>query len=188
MARDLVIRERRMLDGTYREAAFSPCGAYRYWLLIAWACGSAGPLWRVIGLNPSTATECANDPTVAKLERNARRAGGRGLLMLNLFAIRATDPRDMLRANKPIGRANTIELLRDLECSHEWITVAAWGGKGSHLGRAAAVRAAIPDLRAFRISEKTGEPYHPLYLPEPLAMIELSGPSNGRANKEESWT
>ena len=60
----------------------------------------------VIGLNPSTADETTNDPTVRRCIGFSRRWGFAGLEMLNLFAFRATDPRVMLRAFNPVGARN----------------------------------------------------------------------------------
>jgi hypothetical protein len=56
-----------------------------------------------IMLNPSTATEVQNDPTVERCERRARALGFGAFRVLNIFAWRATDPRDMRAAADPVG-------------------------------------------------------------------------------------
>ena len=53
-----------------RIAHFSPDRVYRYWLEIRWANGRA---INFLMLNPSTADEKKNDPTVERCERRARR-------------------------------------------------------------------------------------------------------------------
>jgi len=115
-----------------------------------------------IGLNPSTADETNNDPTITRCINFAKNWGYGGLCMVNLFAFRATEPRDMMAYDNPIGSDN-----------HDWINklskgagvvVAAWGNDGAHLGQSEKVMQMIPDLMCLKLN-KTGEPTHPLYQP-----------------------
>mgnify|MGYP006173989833 CR=1 FL=1 len=57
-------------------AVYSPCESYRYLLTRIW--DVAGEKALFVMLNPSTATEVQNDPTVERCERRARRAAGGG--------------------------------------------------------------------------------------------------------------
>ena len=54
------------------EAVYSDCERYRYLLTRVWG---PGPKALFVMLNPSTATEVQNDPTVERCERRARALG-----------------------------------------------------------------------------------------------------------------
>jgi len=88
-------------------ATFSTDRVYRYALWRVW--DAALPSFVVIGLNPSTADETENDPTIRRCIGFAKREGCGGLVMLNLFAVRATDPRVMMAHPEPIGPDNPPE-------------------------------------------------------------------------------
>ena len=146
-------------------ASFSPCRRYRYDLLRAWG---PEPFAMFIGLNPSTADEVNNDPTVRRCIRYARDWGYGGLIMTNIFAFRATDPKVMKACPEPVGPGNDAALIR--RAGQAGIVVAAWGTHGAHLERGAVVRNLLADLHCLRLT-KDGHPSHPLYLPahlEPL--------------------
>lgn len=122
----------------------------------------------VIGLNPSTADEVQDDPTVRRCIAYAKSWGYAGLCMTNLFAFRATDPQDMKAVRDPIGPDNDRHLL---DCSRQaGIVVAAWGEHGVHLDRAAAVTQLLGDLHYLRMNQ-SGQPGHPLYLPKALRPV-----------------
>ncbi|MCF6276041.1 MAG: DUF1643 domain-containing protein, partial [Robiginitomaculum sp.] len=76
-----------------RTAVFSDCRTWRYRLAQIWD-ESKEPLYWLM-LNPSTADEVKNDPTVERCERRARMWGYGGSVVLNIFSYRATDPKDM---------------------------------------------------------------------------------------------
>jgi hypothetical protein len=86
---------------------FSPCRTWRYTLERVWAppegYRGAREVAAFIGLNPSTADEVKNDPTVTRCINYARRWGFHGMFMLNIFALRSTDPRALYRHPDPIG-------------------------------------------------------------------------------------
>lgn len=143
-------------------AVFSPCGAYRYLL---WRLPS--PRAAVLGmgmLNPSTADERADDPTVARCRRIAAQAGHANLLVWNLFAYRATAPADLKRAAEPVGPENDAAIALALGLSGR--TVLAWGNHASHRGRGDEVLARLPPnmpVAALGLTQQ-GHPRHPLYL------------------------
>ena len=87
-----------------RHAVFSPCRTYRYALSRVWAADKPYALF--IGLNPSTADETLDDPTIRRCIDFAKRWGYGGLVMANLFAYRATNPSEMKAATDPVGVAN----------------------------------------------------------------------------------
>lgn len=147
-------------------ATFSDCRKYRYTLNRRWVHGVA-PVNMVafIGLNPSTADETLNDPTIRRCIQFAKDWGFGGLVMLNLFAYRATDPKVMKAVVDPVGRKNN-EAIVDVAIQVGGV-ICAWGTHGIHMGRASAVRSLLAD---FGVSvqhlglTKDGHPKHPLYL------------------------
>ncbi len=141
-------------------ASFSPCRTYRYSLWRRWADG--GKVCAFIGLNPSTADETQDDPTIRRCVGFAKTWGCNALCMLNLFAFRAADPEDMKRAADPVGPENDAYLKRLVV--HEGPTVAAWGAHGGHRGRSTDVL----DMLEYPLfcfgKTKDGKPRHPLYI------------------------
>lgn len=145
-----------------REATFSECGRYRYLLRIVW--DEKLPLCQFIGLNPSTADEMKDDPTVRRCKDFARRWGCGGLLMTNVFAFRATKPTAMMRQASPVGPGNADFILA--AASQAQIIVAAWGNDGAHMQQGFATAYMLKQARhRLQCFKKTGlgEPIHPLY-------------------------
>ena len=144
-------------------AVYSDCERYRYTLTRTWDDARGSVLF--IMLNPSTATERQNDPTVERCERRARALGFGGVTVTNIFAWRDTDPRAMRAAQDPVGAQNDAAIAA--ACARADRIVAAWGAHGAHLGRGAAVR----DLLAATGRPvhhlgltRQGHPRHPLYI------------------------
>lgn len=154
-----------------REAEFSDCRQYRYMLRIIW--NPDLPVAAFIGVNPSTADEIVDDPTVRRCRGYAEAWECGGLVMLNLFAFRATDPRVMKAHPSPIGADNTIAHLKSRLSECKGPHIAAWGRNGSHLGRGAAVMAALDDLMCLSQNDDYS-PCHPLYLPADLTPIPIT--------------
>lgn len=158
------------------DATFSPCRTYRYALWRRWgtavggnaASPQRGSYAMFVCLNPSTADELNNDPTIVRCINFAKAWGFDGLCMANLFAFRATQPADMKAAADPIGPDNDA-YLRSLSLD-AGIVVAGWGVHGTHRGRAQAVRAMLPRPHHLRLT-KDGHPGHPLYLPATLKPV-----------------
>lgn len=148
-----------------RSATLSPCRAYRYALWRRWG---RGPYAMFIGLNPSTADETNNDPTIRRCIGFARSWGYEALCMTNLFAYRATKPINMKKAVEPVGWDND-NTLRELANS-AGVVVAAWGEHGTYKGRDQSVRLLVPALHYLRLT-KGGHPGHPLYLPANLRPV-----------------
>ncbi|MEE4190381.1 MAG: DUF1643 domain-containing protein [Halieaceae bacterium] len=136
---------------------------YRYALWRIW--DRERPAVMFIGLNPSTADAKIDDPTLVRCMGFARDWGYGGVYTANLFAFRATDPRDMKAANAPIGRDNDRVIL-DLAARVDKV-IAAWGNDGAFLDRAVAVRRLLPKLYYLKMN-RSGQPAHPLYLPKGL--------------------
>jgi hypothetical protein len=155
---------------TVSEAVYSDCESYRYLLTRVWG---PGPKALFVMLNPSTATEVQNDPTVERCERRARALGFGAFRVANIFAYRATDPRVMRAAADPIGPGNDAALVESVPWSDD--VLCAWGNHGLHMDRGAQVEAMLRKAGA-RLSHLgltgQGQPRHPLYVgydrqPEP---------------------
>lgn len=151
-----------------RRCEFSPCRAYRYTLWREWAHEELfrGPrsisFVMFVGLNPSTADETNDDPTIRRCIDFARRWGFGALCMMNLFAYRATQPQDMKAQPDPVGPKNDF-WLKEAALGADLI-IAAWGKHGAHRGRANAVLDMLPGVHCLR-QNKDGSPEHPLYIP-----------------------
>ncbi|MEL6204583.1 MAG: DUF1643 domain-containing protein [Pseudomonadota bacterium] len=144
-------------------AAYSPCEKYRYTLTREWA-HDEGRLLCVM-LNPSTATELQNDPTVERCERRARALGYGAFRVCNIFAFRATDPRVMRAEADPVGPENDAAIVNGADWADK--VLCAWGTHGAHLDRGPAVerllRATGRPLCHLGLT-KEGHPRHPLYI------------------------
>jgi hypothetical protein len=145
-------------------AVYSDCEKYRYSLTREW--DTTGKRVLFVMLNPSTATEVQNDPTVERCERRARALGYGAFRVTNIFAWRATDPRDMKRATDPTGPENDATLVDGAAWADH--IIAAWGAHGDHMARGFAVAEQLAALQVplFHLGlTKAGHPKHPLYLP-----------------------
>jgi hypothetical protein len=144
-------------------AIYSDCEKYRYSLTRVWDEGGRKALF--IMLNPSTATEVQNDPTVERCERRSRALGFGAFCVTNIFAWRDTDPRNMRAAKDPIGPANDDTILKG--CTWCDQIICAWGNHGEHLARGQEVADLLAAMNTplyhFGMT-KTGQPKHPLYI------------------------
>ncbi len=158
-----LIHRRNKADGRVSEAVYSPCEKYRYSLTRTW--DAEGQRLLYIMLNPSKATELANDPTVERCERRARALGYGSFRVCNLFGLRETDPTRLKRARRPIGPDNPDQLAQALDWADA--VLCAWGVHGAHRDQASAVlpilQASGTPLLALGIT-KDGHPRHPLYV------------------------
>jgi len=140
-------------------AQISPDGRYRYNLWRVW--DASQPIVVFVALNPSTADEEKNDPTVKRLIGFTKAWGYGGFHLINLFAYRATDPARLAAAADPVGPDNdkVIALYRKFRI------VACWGVHGALFDRDKAVLSILreADLQSFGLT-KDGHPKHPLYL------------------------
>lgn len=143
-------------------AVYSACEAYRYSLERVWG---NGPRVAFVMLNPSTATELQNDPTVERCERRARALGFGGFAVGNIFAYRATNPKVMRAVADPVGPANDAAILAMAAQATQ--VVCAWGTHGLHLGRGAAVEGLLRGVGVplYHLGLSLGGlPKHPLYI------------------------
>ena len=144
-------------------AVYSPCEAYRYALTRVW--NPAGRKALFVMLNPSTATEVQNDPTVERCERRARALGFGAFRVANIFAYRATDPKVMRAQGDPVGPGNTAAIAEGAAWADQ--VICGWGSHGAHLERGAAVTALLraTGLPLYHLGlTLAGAPKHPLYI------------------------
>ncbi|MEP2028742.1 MAG: DUF1643 domain-containing protein [Paracoccaceae bacterium] len=144
-------------------AVYSDCECYRYSLTRVW--DANGKRVMFVMLNPSTATEVQNDPTVERCERRARTLGFGAFRVTNIFAWRDTDPRKMRAAIDPVGPENDAAISDG--CNWADQVVAAWGTHGQHLDRGAVVKGLLSAISGpvYNLGlSKAGHPKHPLYI------------------------
>jgi len=150
-------------DGLPERYLYSPDMAYRYAFGRWWGEPelATSDVW--VLLNPATGdTEQRRRPTLDKCIKRSRAAGRSGLVIVNLFAYRHTDPKTLQHAADPVGPAND-DVLHVLTATAPR-TVVAWGGGGSLHGRSRAV-APLLDRPLCLGTTRHGEPRHPLYVP-----------------------
>ena len=154
------------LKGSMGEAVYSPCERYRYALTRELG-GDDAPVMFVM-LNPSTATQDNNDPTVTRAIGFANRVGASRLTVCNVFGYRSTDPKGLRTVDDPTGSGNTrVIMARARACG---AIIVAWGNHAGASGFAMARRLARTHEVLCLGVTKMGQPKHPLYLraDEPL--------------------
>ena len=170
-----------LLPGMNSAAAYGG-PKFRYALAYCW--NENLPLWLWVMLNPSTATEEATDPTTdqclcftMRLSKQEEREAG-GLAIVNLFAYRATDKKELLPPNPdPIGPENDEWIQQILGSGRISKIIVAWGNPPKRRSFAPTYRGRVGDvLRLLReaspdicqlgeSSTRKGAPPHPLPLP-----------------------
>lgn len=145
-----------------KTATFDRERIYRYALWRRWSGGNR--YVQFICLNPSTADESTDDPTVRKCVKFARVWGFDAMCITNLFAYRATDFNVAAKAADPIGFGNDRHLLRI--AADASLIVCAWSRHGGFNNRSSQVCSLLAnyDLYCLRITQT--QPWHPLYLPD----------------------
>jgi hypothetical protein len=155
-------------------AEFSDCRTYRYTLRrrldtnLRWV----RPALFVM-LNPSTADEFVNDPTISRCISFAQREGCSELTVVNLFALRATDPRELAKHAEPIGALNDLMIAKEINkhLKLSGLIVAAWGAHPLAQARGEDVK----KMANFQClgTTKNGSPRHPLYVKGEQPFVEL---------------
>ncbi len=143
-------------------ALFDEDSLYRWRLWRAWDASRSRLLW--VLLNPSTADAHHDDPTLRRCVGYAARWGYGAVEVVNLFALRSTDPRALHAAVDPVGHANNAHIATAaLEAD---LVVCGWGAHALASSRAAAVVDLLCDaghlLHCIGVT-KAGQPRHPLY-------------------------
>jgi hypothetical protein len=146
-----------------KKAIFSCDRSHRYALFRDWNSGLSKVMF--VALNPSTADEFKDDPTIRRCIGYAKDWGFSGLIVTNLFAYRATKPEDLKKSNDPIGVDNDLWLKRLAE--EVDLIIGAWGNHGTFMNRNIEVEKLFMNIHCLGLN-KTGCPVHPLYQPKHL--------------------
>lgn len=146
-------------------AIFSPGREHRYLLSRTW--DPTRPSVIFVMLNPSTADAFALDPTVRRCAGFSQSWGAGSLIVVNIFALRSTNPKGLYAHSDPIGPLND-EVLAAIPGSSQAV-VAAWGNHGALDRRGETARRILmgrvrPDLVCLG-KTKRGFPRHPLFVP-----------------------
>jgi len=168
------VEQKQDLAGGLAAAVFdSTAREYRYLLTRIWDPAVAPVVFLM--LNPSTADALEDDPTIRRCISFARREKVGGLVVVNLFGLRSTDPRALLHHPDPVGRHNDAFVRQATDMAST--VVCAWGAAGVTGDRAREVTRALTARRVpLRClgTTSTGQPRHPLYLPK-TAVLEPFG-------------
>lgn len=149
-----------------RDAYLSGCGKYRYELTRVWEPMRPGGnvLW--VMLNPSTADASIDDPTIRRCVGFSRAWGYGSLTVVNLFALRATNPGELYHHGEPVGPENDEVIGLCAEAAE--LVIVAWGNHGFHRGRDTAVLRLLDyvgrPVQCLGLT-KFDRPRHPLYVP-----------------------
>ena len=151
-------------------ACITSHGTYRYALWRIW--DEFLPTVAFIGLNPSTADETEDDPTIRRCVNYAKTWSYGGIYMLNLFAFRATEPKVMKAATDPVGPSNDTNILKYAKKCDK--VIAAWGTNGTLNNRNIDVETGLGShgIKLWCLKKTAGgHPNHPLYLKKDLKPI-----------------
>lgn len=157
-------------------ATFSPCGLYRYTLTRALpqVVSFRRPCLFIM-LNPSDADATKNDPTIRRCIGFAKREGCTALTVVNLFALRATDPAELERHADPLGPDNARHIWDQLDAHRFALRVAAWGAHPKARGQVSTC-ASIADAGAMCLGmTRDGSPRHPLYVKGDAPLVKWAG-------------
>lgn len=161
-------------------AIISPDGLYRYHLWRVW--DECLPCMVFVMQNPSTADATEDDPTIRRCMGFAKRDGFGGISVRNVFALRATDERELLTHPDPFGPENEAHLSSARHVSLMTRLVVAWGEPmgGKRLRRHythAAVLLSVLNPYCLGVN-KSGQPKHPLYLKVTAEIVPWRMPAN----------
>lgn len=145
-------------------AVISSCKTYRYLLWRIWDADK--PMLTYLMLNPTTADDRLNDPTMLRCMRRAEMLGYGGMWVVNLFAVRAIGTERLYHHADPVGPQNDVALLG--ACMQADTVMCGWGLHGRVLNRGVDIAILLRDkniaTQCFGINEN-GQPVHPYYLP-----------------------
>jgi len=171
---DVVDRSGTSPDGLQERYLYSTDMVYRYAFGRWWGHQdlAATAVW--VLLNPATGdTEQRRRPTLERCITWSRDAGHAGIVIVNLFAFRATDPRAVRAAADPVGRYNNAALATFTATGA--VTLVAWGSHGRLRARSSQVAPLLTAPMCLGTT-RLGEPRHPLYVPGGTAIVPWTAP------------
>lgn len=119
-------------------------------------------------LNPSTADANFDDPTIRRCINYTMQWGYGGIVVVNLFALRATNPKELRKSTNPFGTENNMYIKK--ASAEANLTITAWGIQGRYLGRDKIVMMMLTEKYYLALT-KNRSPRHPLYLRSNLKPI-----------------
>ncbi len=155
--------------GVRSFAIFSDCERYRYVLRRVLDDNKNRVVF--IGLNPSTADEVKNDPTVSRMISFSKSLSFGSVSVCNLFAFRATRPSNLKKAEDPIGKDNDKFIFSEIKNADK--VIACWGNHGKFLNRSNDFLKNLDNFNHFGFT-KIGEPRHILYLKKDIKLKTFS--------------
>lgn len=153
------------------KAVISECREYRY--LLRRSLGSILRWYKpmlFIMLNPSIADDVQDDPTIRRVMSFAKREGATHLLVVNLFALRSTDPSELAKHHDPVGPENDKYVMEAIRECQSMPIVVAWGAHPLAKTRASEIRKMAGELYCLG-KTKDGSPRHPLYVKSTQELI-----------------
>lgn len=167
-----------------KGAVISPCGTYRYRLWRIWAPEKPRALF--IMLNPSTADARVDDPTIRRCISFAKREDCGGIEVVNLYAYRATSPRDMFEGSRlDIVGPDNEKTLRALLGIVEGPVICAWGAHGDEIHEDQ-IRTLAGDKPLYHLGlTKQMKPRHPLYIHGDAPLVQWLAPGEEEALDED---
>ncbi len=162
-----------------KSAIISDCGKYRYMLSRSKPLSTKHAEKRAlfVMLNPSTADSEVDDSTIRRCMAFANGYGLTGINVVNLFAYRATSPKDLLKADDPIGEESWYYLREALKYSTGPV-ICGWGNHGNFMDRDLDVLGYMDELgitpKCLGVT-KLQQPRHPLYVPACTGLVDYKG-------------
>lgn len=154
----------------HKEAIISKDQLYRYALVRSW--DKRRPRMTFIGLNPSIADDVVDTPTMRRCIAFAKREGMGGIHVVNLYAYRTSNPKELPAADEAVGPSNYFWLRAAFQHNGQGKVVAMWGTKGDYdmidYVRKLSEEYKVPIFSFGRT--KSGAPRHPLYTPSDQAL------------------
>jgi len=156
----------RISDDMIGGATISECGRYRPLLWRRWGAEDAPHmLW--IGMNPSTADATVNDPTIQREVAFTKREGFSHYVKCNVMDYRATDQRELRRAEVNPCSDDNLSTIRRM-AQDAGMVVLCFGTlhkRTQPYGDTVAMMLAEMGIRPVCLGKNAdGSPKHPLYL------------------------
>lgn len=122
-------------------------------------------------LNPSTADASIDDPTIRRCVGFARAHNYERIDVLNLFAYRATEPKELFSVVDPVGPDN-IDHFKKVVMRWRGPVICAWGAHGHYINQDQTALGWLSGMKIYALKiTKGGAPGHPLYLPADSPLI-----------------